>query len=379
MEQGRHKVSLELTEAERRELVGLIRRHKNASPIALRARIVLLCADGMSNAAVARKLGTTSQRVGRWRRRFVERRLDGLWDEPRSGTPRKITDAQVEEVVRLTLESSPSSGANWSTRSMAERTGLSPATVHRIWSASGIQPQRGNTFPFSSDPRFVRTVADVVGLYLDPPNRALVLLVDEKRDSRERDRLEAAVVTHSEPRLHDAAAPSATMLFAALDAATAKVPGACPRKSRTTVFRNFLRRIDDVVPDDQEIHLILESSAWQQSPIVVRWLVRHPHFHLHFAPNHSAWLNELVRWFELLSRVEPGRAHRRGVAALERAIRAFTAARAEEPRPFGWTTSADEVHDADELERLFLESSAHNPDGHRLPHGELERAEESRG
>lgn len=379
MEQGRHKVSLELTETERRELMGLIRRHENASPVALRARIVLLCADGLSNAAVARKLGTTSQRVGRWRRRFVERRLDGLWDEPRSGTPRKITDAQVEEVVRLTLESSPSSGANWSTRSMAERTGLSPATVHRIWSASGLQPQRGNTFPLSDDPRFIRTVADIVGLYLDPPNRALVLLVDEKRDSQERDRLEAAVVTQAGPRLRDAVQPPATMLFAALDAATAKAPGACPQKGRTTEFRNFLRRIDDVVPDDQGIHLILENSAWQQSPIVLRWLVRHPHFHLHFAPSHSAWLNELARWFGLLSRTEPGRGQKRGAAALERAIRTFTATRAEEPRPFGWTTSADQVPDAEELERLFLESSAHDTDGHRASHRGLERAEESRG
>jgi transposase len=379
VEQERIKVRLELTEAERRELTGLICRHKGASPIALRARIVLLCADGLSNAAVARKLGTTSQRVGRWRRRFAERRLDGLWDEPRSGTPRKITDAQVEEVVRLTLESSPRNGSSWSTRTMAERTGLSPATVHRIWSASGLQPQRSETFPLSHDPRFVQTVCDIVGLYMDPPDRAVVLRVDEKRRLRGHDQLESTLSTRQEPRLCEAIRPSATMLFSALDAATAKVRGACQRKSRTTEFRNFLRRIDDVVPDDHEIHLILEDSAWQQTPIILRWLVRHPHFHLHFAPTHSAWLNELERWFEQLSRAEPDRGDTGSSVALERAIRRFTGAHAEDPRPFSWTTPADEAPDAEALERLSRERPVHDLESHRFPPSDLERAEENRG
>jgi len=378
VEQGRTKVPLELTEAERCELMGLICRHKGASPIALRARIVLLCADGLSNAAVARKLDTTSQRVGRWRRRFAERRLDGLWDEPRSGTPRKITDSQVEEVVRLTLESSPGNGSCWSTRSMAERTGLSPATVHRIWSASGLQPQRTETFPLSNDPRFVHTVHDIVGLYMDPPDRAVVLRTDEKRRLQNHGPLESTLIQPNS-RLHDALRPPATMLFSALDAATAKVPGACPRKSRTTEFRNFLRRIDDVVPDDHEIHLILENSAWQQTPIILRWLVRHPHFHLHFAPNHSAWLNELERWFELLSAPDSSRGTTASSVALERAVRRFSGAYAENPRPFSWTTPGGEVPDTEVLESLFRESPAQDLEGHRFPPSALERAEENRG
>jgi transposase len=322
------------------------RRRTTAQAVAQRARIILACAAGHTAPAIAAELHVTRQTVGKWRRRFVEKRLDGLVDEPRPGAPRRITDAQVEQVIIDTLETTPADATHWSTRTLAKRTALSHSTVGRIWRAFGLQPHRSETFKLSRDPLFVDKVRDVVGLYLDPPDRALVLSVDEKSQIQALDRTAPILpMTFGSPerRTHDYRRHGTTSLFAALDVATGKVIGECHRRHRSQEFLRFLETIDASVPPDLDIHLILDNYGTHKTPAVRRWFARHPRFHVHFTPTSASWLNLVERWFALLSEKQIKRAAHRSVRALEAAIREYLAITNEAPKPFVWTKTADEI------------------------------------
>ncbi len=287
MRSGRPIAPLSLLDEERETLERWARRPKSAQALAQRSRIVLECAAGKPNTAVARKLGLTHQTVGKWRQRFLERRLDGLLDEPRPGAPRQVGDAQVERVVRLTLESTPADATHWSTRAMAKRSGLSQTMVGRIWRAFGLQPHRVEGFKLSKDPLFIEKVRDIVGLYLNPPDRALVLCVDEKAQIQALDRSQPLLPMRpgqAERRTPDYLRHGTINLFAALDAKAGTVIGEFHQRHRAVEFRNFLETIDAAVPGDLELHLILDNYGTHKTPAIKRWLLRHPRFHLHFTP-----------------------------------------------------------------------------------------------
>ena len=346
MARGRPKARLVVSPSERRTLEGFARRRKTAQALALRARIVLRCAQGKENWVVAEELGTTPQTVSRWRKRFVERRLDGLLDEPRSGAPRRITDADVERVITKTLEETPRGATHWSTRSMAKATGLSQTAISRIWRAFALQPHRTETFKLSKDPLFVDKVRDVVGLYLNPPDRALVLCVDEKSQIQALDRTQPLLPLRPgqpERRSHDYARHGTTSLFAALDTKTGTVIGQCHRRHRAIEFKKFLVRIDEEVPEDLEVHLILDNYATHKTPAIQRWLVRHPRFHLHFTPTGASWLNLVERWFAGLTEKQIRRGTHRSTPALEQAIYEYLDVSNEDPKPFVWTKTADQI------------------------------------
>ncbi|MFF3863672.1 IS630 family transposase [Streptomyces sp. NPDC002209] len=325
-----------------------VRRRSSAQSLALRSRIVLESADGHAIAEVARRLGVTTDTVRAWRRRFLERRLDGLCDEPRPGVPRKITDADVERVIVKTLEETPKDATHWSTRSMAAATGVSQSAISRIWRAFALQPHRAETFKLSKDPLFIDKVRDVVGLYLDPPERALVLCVDEKSQIQALDRSQPVLPMMPgvpERRSHDYVRAGTTTLFAALDTATGKVIGSLHRRHRAVEFKKFLAKLDKEVPASLEVHLILDNYVTHKVPAVKKWLATHPRFHLHFTPTGSSWLNVVERWFAELTTKKLRRGVHRSVQVLERDIRAWLADWNEEPRPFVWTKTADEILD----------------------------------
>ncbi|MEU7109990.1 IS630 family transposase [Streptomyces stramineus] len=325
-----------------------VRRRSSAQSLALRSRIVLESADGHAIAEVARRLGVTTDTVRAWRRRFLERRLDGLCDEPRPGVPRKITDADVERVIVKTLEETPKDATHWSTRSMAAATGMSQSAISRIWRAFALQPHRAETFKMSKDPLFIDKVRDVVGLYLDPPERALVLCVDEKSQIQALDRSQPVLPMMPgvpERRSHDYVRAGTTTLFAALDTATGKVIGSLHRRHRAVEFKKFLAKLDKEVPAGLEVHLILDNYVTHKVPAVRKWLLAHPRFHLHFTPTGSSWLNLVERWFAELTTKKLRRGVHRSVQALERDIRAWLADWNEHPRPFVWTKTADEILD----------------------------------
>ncbi|MGW7363940.1 IS630 family transposase [Streptomyces sp. NPDC054841] len=325
-----------------------VRRRSSAQSLALRSRIVLECADGHAIAEVARRLRITADTVRTWRRRFLERRLDGLCDEPRPGVPRKITDADVERVIVKTLEETPKNATHWSTRSMAAATGMSQSAISRIWRAFGLQPHRAETFKLSKDPLFVDKVRDVVGLYLDPPERALVLCVDEKSQIQALDRSQPVLPMMPgvpERRSHDYVRAGTTTLFAALDTATGKVIGSLHRRHRAAEFKKFLIKLDREVPCDLDVHLILDNYVTHKVPAVKKWLAGHPRFHLHFTPTGSSWLNLVERWFAELTTKKLRRGVHRSVQALERDIRSWLADWNDNPRPFAWTKTADEILD----------------------------------
>ncbi|MCX5390761.1 IS630 family transposase [Streptomyces sp. NBC_00094] len=325
-----------------------VRRRSSAQSLALRSRIVLESADGHAIAEVARRLGITTDTVRAWRRRFLERRLDGLCDEPRPGVPRKITDADVERVIVKTLEETPKDATHWSTRSMAAATGMSQSAISRIWRAFALQPHRAETFKLSKDPLFIDKVRDVVGLYLDPPERALVLCVDEKSQIQALDRSQPVLPMMPgvpERRSHDYVRAGTTTLFAALDTATGKVIGSLHRRHRTVEFKKFLVKLDKEVPADLEVHLILDNYVTHKVPAVKTWLLAHPRFHLHFTPTGSSWLNLVERWFAELTTKKLRRGVHRSVQALERDIRSWLAEWNDHPRPFVWTKTADEILD----------------------------------
>jgi transposase len=346
MARGRPMAPLVLTEEQRATLEGWVRRRTSAQALALRARIVLLSASGMSNAAVAREVRVTGQTVGKWRRRFLERGPAGLLDEPRPGAPRTVGDEAVERVIALTLEATPPAATHWSTRALAARAGVSASSVGRIWRAFGLQPHRTEHFKLSTDPQFIEKVRDVVGLYLDPPERALVLAVDEKSQIQALDRSQPILPLlpgTPERRSHDSVRHGTTSLFAALEVGSGRVHSQLYQRHRALEFGRFLRHLDAEVPAELEVHLILDNYATHKTPAIRRWLARHPRFHLHFTPTGASWLNLVERWFSELTTKRLRRGAHRSVLALRRDIRAWVAQWNADPKPFAWTKSADEI------------------------------------
>jgi transposase len=346
VERGRPKAKLVLTSAERETLEQWSRRRKTAQATAVRSRIVLRCAAGRTNIEVANELGVTMQMVGKWRARFVTRRLDGLLDEPRPGAPRQLADAAIERVVATTLERRPAAATHWSVRTMAKVSGLSPTTIHRIWRAFGLQPHRTETFKLSTDPLFIEKVRDIVGLYLHPPQKALVLCVDEKTQIQALDRTQPLLPLrpgYAERRTHDYRRHGTTSLFAALDVASGKVIGQCHARHRTREFRTFLDTIDANVPAELDVHLVLDNYGTHKTAAIHRWLLKHPRFHVHFTPTGASWLNQVERWFALLTERALRRATHRSTRALEGAIQEYLRVSNKAPKPFVWTKSADEI------------------------------------
>jgi transposase len=345
-ERGRPKAPLVLTDEERETLVRWSRRRKSAQSLALRARIVLACAEGKTNKAVAEELRVWPQTVTKWRGRFVRERLEGLSDEPRPGAPRTITDEQVEAVVVATLEELPKDATHWSRTLMAKRSGLSKSTVGRIWKAFGLKPHLTDTFKLSTDPQFIEKVRDVVGLYLDPPERALVLCVDEKSQIQALDRSQPVLPMMPgmpERRTHDYVRNGTSSLFAALDVATGRVIGSVHRRHRAVEFKKFLAKLDKQVPAELGVHLVCDNYATHKTDTIQRWLAAHPRFHLHFVPTSSSWLNQVERWFSELTTKLLQRGVHKNVQQLEADIRNWIATWNENPRPFVWTKTADEI------------------------------------
>lgn len=346
MRTGRPIAVLTLNDEERATLERWARRPKTAQALAQRARIVLACATGKPNMVVAEKMHLTKQCVGKWRSRFVSKRLDGLLDEARPGAPRTISDAKIERAVTLTLECTPTEATHWSSRSMAKRSGLSRSTVQRIWRAFALQPHRTETFKLSTDPLFIDKVRDIVGLYLNPPDRALVLCVDEKSQIQALDRTQPLLPMRpgqAERRTHDYKRYGTTSLFAALDAKSGKIISQLHRRHRTLEFRKFLDTIDADVPANLQVHLVLDNYATHKTPLIHRWLAKRPRFHLHFTPTSSSWLNLVERWFALLTQRQIKRGAHRSTQALENAIKHYVKFTNENPKPFVWTKTPDEI------------------------------------
>ena len=347
---GRPKAPLVLTDDERQTLQRWSRRAKSSQALALRCKIVLACAEGQTNQAVADQLGSWPQTVAKWRGRFVRGRLEGLSDEPRPGRPRTITDTQVEQVITKTLEEPPPNhDSHWSTRSMAKATGMSQTAISRIWRAFGLKPHLVQTWKLSTDPQFIDKVRDIVGLYLDPPQAALVLCVDEKSQIQALDRTAPSLPllpTTPARRTHDYVRHGTTSLFAALDVVSGKVISATHRRHRHQEFLKFLRTIDRSVPAGLEVHLVCDNYGTHKTPEIKRWLLRHPRFHLHLTPTYSSWLNLVERWFAELTTRKLRRSAHRSVAELEADLRAWIDAWNQDPRPFVWTKTADEILDS---------------------------------
>lgn len=343
-----YRMDVVLTDEERAELESLSRRRKTSQALALRARIVLMCAEGMTHLAIASRLNITNVTVGKWRRRFAENRLDGLFDEPRPGQPRKITDADVERVIVTTLERQPKNATHWTTRSMAEASGMSQTAIVRIWKAFGLQPHRQETFKISEDPQFIDKVRDVVGLYMSPPDHAIVLCVDEKSQCQALDRSQPLLPMtpgRAERRTHDYYRHGTTSLFAALDIATGKVVGKCHRRHRHQEFLKFLRHLDKTIEksDGQEVHLVMDNYATHKTPPVMRWFQRHPEYHVHFTPTSASWLNQVERFFSEITVRRIRRGIFRSVPALETAISDYLKQHNQNPKPFQWTADADNI------------------------------------
>jgi transposase len=335
-----------LSESERSELKALAGRRKTAQAMAMRARIVLACAEGLQSKQVAARLRVDEATVGKWRRRFAERRLDGLSDEPRSGTPRTVGDARVEAVIVKTLESVPANATHWSSRGMAKASGLSVSTVQRIWRAFGLQPHRIESFKLSTDPNFVAKVRDVVGLYMSPPERAIVLCVDEKSQIQALDRSQPMLpMRPGQParRSHDYKRHGTTSLFAALDIATGAVIGKCYARHRAREFRKFLDEIETAVPDGLDVHLVMDNYATHKTPLIRSWLAKRPRWHVHLTPTSASWLNQVERFFSLITERKIRRGIYRSVVALRADIMSFIQAHNAAPKPFRWTKSADAI------------------------------------
>jgi len=351
---GRPLHELKATEAEAVELKRLARRPKSAQALALRARIVLQCAEGLSNNEVAGRLAISSATVCKWRSRFCRDRLQGLSDAPRSGPPRKIGDDLVEAVVAKTLTSRPKGATHWTTRELAAETGLSQSTIVRVWHTFGLQPHRTETFKLSTDPFFIEKTRDIVGLYMSPPENAIVLCVDEKSQVQALDRTQPIFPMRPgvpERQSHDYLRHGVTSLFAALNVQTGKVIGSCHRRHRHQEFLKFLRRVDAEIAGEQEVHLVLDNYGTHKSPAVKRWFARHPRFHVHFTPTSSSWLNQVERFFAEITRRRIRRGTFTSVPNLEDAIREYLKHHNEQAKPFVWTATADSI---------FAKLSKHN-------------------
>ena len=343
---GRPITKLEITDVERTELKARLRIRKGPEDEKLRIRIVLGCADGQSGTRIAERLQTTIQTVSKWRRRYAAYRLAGLTDAPRAGRPRTVDDAQVQAIVDKVRQSTPTNATHWSVRTMSRETGVSPATVQRIWHAFGLKPHLQETFKLSTDPYFVDKVRDVVGLYLAPPDRALVLCVDEKSQIQALDRTQPGLpLTFGQPatRTHDYKRHGTTSLFAALDVATGKVIGQLKRRHRSAEFLQFLKAIDAAVPADQDIHLIMDNYGTHKTDKVRTWFAAHPRYHVHFTPTSASWLNLVERFFGQISAQWIKRNAHTSVADLEQSIRDYIDRHNADPKPFVWHKSADTI------------------------------------
>jgi Integrase core domain. len=345
---GRPKQALTLSDEERETLLRWSRRPKSPHSLAQRSRIVLACADGVDNASVAAKVDVHPATVGKWRKRFLERRLDGLVDEPRPGAPRTISDDDVERVIVRTLEDKPTDATHWSTRDLAAKSGMSASSVGRIWAAFGLKPWLVDTFKLSEDPMFVEKVRDVVGLYMNPPAHAVVLCVDQKTSIQALDRTQPSLPMRPgqvERRTHDYVRHGVTDLFAALNLATGQVTHQTQSRHRAVEFIKFLDAINDSVPDEFDVHVVLDNSSTHKTPAVHRWLLRHPRFTFHFTPTSSSWLNLVERWFAELTRKLLQRSAHTTVAALTADLNHWIETWNDEPQPFVWHKTADQILD----------------------------------
>jgi transposase len=346
MRTGRPKTAWVLSDAERRELTSLARRVRSAPQAARRARMILACAEGQDNQTVARRQRVGPHTVGKWRQRFVVDRLAGLLDEPRPGAPRQISDAQIEDVIVRTLETTPRGATQWSTRDMARATGLSAMAISRVWRAFGLQPHRSETFKLSPDPQLIAKVRDIVGLYLNPPEHAVVLCVDEKPQIQALDRTAPLLPLRPgqvERRTHDYQRHGTSTLFAALNVVEGRVLTAMRPRHRSIEFRKFLDQIDASVPAEFGVHLILDNYGTHKTPLIKKWLAKRPRFQVHFTPTYGSWLNLVERWFAELTTRQLRRGVHRSVRELETAITEFIDAHNESPKPFVWTKTADEI------------------------------------
>jgi transposase len=346
MRTGRPKQPLILTAEERERLESMAHRARSQPLLARRARVVLASAEGLDNYAVAKKLRCSKGMVGKWRARFLQSRLEGLYDEPRPGAPRQIGDDQVEQIVIRTLESTPRGQTHWSTRELAKASGLSRMTISRIWRAFGLQPHRSETFKLSPDPLLVEKVRDIVGLYMNPPDHALVFCVDEKSQIQALDRTQPMLPMRPgqlERRTHDYKRHGTTSLFAALDLKTGRVIGQLHRRHRSLEFRRFLDTIEASVPNDLDVHIVLDNYGTHKTALIRKWFAKRPRFHFHFTPTYGSWINLVERWFAEITNKRIRRGVFRSVKELEAAIREYLDVHNESPKPFVWTKTADQI------------------------------------
>jgi transposase len=345
MRTGRPKKPLSLKPADQEKLELLARRPKTAQRLAIRSKIILRAAEGLPNQEIASRLGVTGATVGKWRERYRHQGMDGLADDPRPGTPRKIADAKVEEAITQTLETLPIAATHWSTRSLAAKVGLSQSAVVRIWHSFGLQPHRSETFKLSTDPYLVEKVRDIAGLYLNPPEHAIVLCIDEKSQVQALNRTQPILPLRPglpEQRTNDDERHGTTSLFAALDVATGKVIGKCHRRHRHQEFLKFMELVDATLPSDtNEVHLVLDNYGTHKTPKVIRWFARHPRYHLHFTPTSGSWVNQVERWFAEITEKRIRRGSFDSLRSLEKAIQEYLEANNETPKPFVWTADAD--------------------------------------
>jgi transposase len=349
MRTGRPKKPLSVTAEERQRLESLAHRARSQALLARRARVVLACAEGLDNKAVAKKLRCSVGMVGKWRSRFLKSRLEGLYDEPRPGAPRKVSDDQVEKVVIQTLESTPRGQTHWSTRGLAKASGLSRMTISRIWHAFGLQPHRSDTFKLSPDPQLIEKVRDIVGLYMNPPEHALVFCVDEKSQIQALDRTQPLLPLRPgqvERGTHDYKRHGTTSLFAALELKTSRVIGQLHRRHRSQEFRQFLDAIEAQAPAELDVHLIADNYGTHKTAMIRKWFAKRPRFHVHFTPTYGSWINLVERWFAELTNKRIRRGAFRSVKELESAIREYIGVHNEDPKPFVWTRTADQILDS---------------------------------
>jgi transposase len=346
MRTGRPKQPLLLTEDERERLQSLAHRARSQPAQARRARVVLTCAEGLDNRAVASKLRCSLGMVGKWRSRFLASRLEGLYDEPRPGAPRKVGDDQIEQVVIQTLESTPRGQTHWSTRELAKATGLSRMTISRIWHAFGLQPHRTETFKLSPDPLLIEKVRDIVGLYMNPPDHALVFCVDEKSQIQALDRTQPMLPLRPgqlERRTHDYKRHGTTSLFAALELKTNRVIGQLHRRHRSQEFRQFLNTIEANVPAELQVHIVMDNYGTHKTATIRNWFAKRPRFHVHFTPTYGSWINLVERWFSEITNKRIRRGIFRSLKELETAIREYITLHNQDPKPFTWHRTPDEI------------------------------------